>query len=105
MPDSTFSHAEFPPGMENTPSFPGKQFLQGKEEFTLPDMESMPVLSWNQSIQGNEKNMDTRTFTSGSTTLNRLSTLTHPRKSSTKLPTTGDGKFQHSGTSMLQSQC
>ena len=67
MPDFTFSHAEFPPGMENTPSFPGKQFLQGKEEFTLPDME-------------NEKNMDTCTFTSGSTTLNRLSTLTHPRR-------------------------
>ena len=56
--------------MENTPSFPGKQFLQGKEEFTLPDME-------------NEKNMDRCTFTSGSTTLNRhsmLSTLTHPRR-------------------------
>ena len=70
MPDFTFSHAEFPPGMENTPSFPGKQFLQGKEEFTLPDME-------------NEKNMDTCTFTSGSTTPNRhsmLSTLTHPRR-------------------------
>ena len=33
------SHAEFPPGMENTPSFPGKQFLQGKEGFTLPDMD------------------------------------------------------------------
>ena len=30
LPDFTFSHAEFPPGMENTPSFPGKQFLQGK---------------------------------------------------------------------------
>ena len=29
------SHAEFPSGMENTPSFPGKQFLQGKEGFTL----------------------------------------------------------------------
>ena len=70
LPDSTFSHVEFPPGMENTPSFPGKQFLQGKEEFTLPDMK-------------NEKNMDTCTFTSGSTTLNRhsmLSTLTHPRR-------------------------
>ena len=67
MPDFTFSHTEFPPGMENTPSFPGKQFLQGKEEFTLPDME-------------NEKNMDTCTFTSGSTTLNRLSTLTHSRR-------------------------
>ena len=83
MPDFTFSHAEFPPGMENTPSFPGKQFLQGKEEFTLPDMEKIPVLLWNQSIQGNEKNMDICTFTSGSTTLSRhpmLSTLTHPRR-------------------------
>ena len=63
-------HAEFPPGMENTPSFPGKQFLQGKEEFTLPDME-------------NEKNVDTCTFTSWSTTPNRhsmLSTLTHPKR-------------------------
>ena len=28
---SNFSHAEFPPGMENTQSFLGKQFLQGKE--------------------------------------------------------------------------
>ena len=27
-----FSHAEFLPGMENTPAFLGKQFLQGKEE-------------------------------------------------------------------------
>ena len=53
--------------MENTPSFPGKQFLQGKEEFTLPDME-------------NEQNIDTCIFTSGSTTPNRLSTLTHPRR-------------------------
>ena len=83
LPDFTFSHAEFPPGMENTPSFPGKQLLQGKEKITLPDMESMPVLLWNQSTQGNEKNLYPCTFTSGSTTLNRhsmLSTLTHPRR-------------------------
>ena len=83
LPDCTFSHAEFPPGMENTPSFPGKQFLQGKEKFTHPDMEKMPVLPWNQSIQGNEKNVDTCTFLSGSTTPSRhsmLSTLTHPRR-------------------------
>ena len=69
--------------MKNTPPFPGKQFLKGKEEFTLPDMEKMPVLLWNQSIQENEKNMDTGTFISGSTTPNRhsmLSTLTHPRR-------------------------
>ena len=50
------SHAEFPPGMENTPNFLGKQFLQGKEKF-----------------------MDTSTFTLGtiilSNFLNRYSTL------------------------------
>ena len=72
-----FSHAEFPPGMENTPAFLGKQFLQGKEKITCPDMENMPALLWNQSIQGNEKNVDTCTFLSGSTT---FSTLTHPRR-------------------------
>ena len=57
LPDFTFSHAEFPPGMENTPVFPGNQFLQGKE-----------------------KNMDTGTFTLGNIILNRypaLSALTH----------------------------
>ena len=55
------SHAEFPPGMENTPLFLGKQFLQGKEKF-----------------------MDTGTFTLGTNILinflNRysiLSALTH----------------------------
>ena len=57
LPDFNFSHAEFPPGMENTPSFLGKQFLQGKETITHPDMENMPVLLWNQSIQENEKNV------------------------------------------------
>ena len=50
------SHAEFPPGMKNTPNFLGKQFLQGKEKF-----------------------MDTGTFTLGTTILinflNRYSTL------------------------------
>ena len=57
FPDFTSRHAEFPPGMENTPVFPGNQFLQGKE-----------------------KNMDTGTFTLGNIILNRypaLSTLTH----------------------------
>ena len=72
-----FSHAEFLPGMENTPAFLGKQFLQGREEITCPDMENIPALLWNQSIQGNEKNVDTCTFISGSTT---LSTPTHSRK-------------------------
>ena len=75
------SHAEFPSGMENTPSFPGKQFLQGKEGFTLPDMEKMPVFLGNQFLQGKEKNMETGTFTLGNIILNRhpaLSALTHP---------------------------
>ena len=76
-------HAEFPPGMENTQSFLGKQFLQGKEKITRSDMENMPALLWNQSIQGNEKNVDTCTFTPGSTATSRhsmLSTPTHPRR-------------------------
>ena len=80
---SNFSHAEFPPGMENTPAFLGKQFLQGKEKITCPDIENMPALLWNQSIQGNKKHVDTCTFIPGSTTPSRhsmLSTLTHPRK-------------------------
>ena len=69
--------------MENTPAFLGKQFLQGKEKITCPDMENMPTLLWNQSIQSNEKNVDTCTFIPGSTTPSRhsmLSTLTHPRR-------------------------
>ena len=78
-----FSHTEFPPGMENTPAFLGKQFLQGKETITCPDMENIPALLWNQSIQGTEKNVDTCTFIPGSTTPSRhamLSIPTHPRK-------------------------
>ena len=47
LPDSNFSHAEFPPGRENTPPFLRKKFLQGKEESTRTNMENM-----NQSIQG-----------------------------------------------------
>ena len=69
--------------MENTPAFLGKQFLQGKETITCPDMENMQALLWNQSIQGNEKNVDTCTFKPGSTTLSRhsmLSTPTHLRR-------------------------
>ena len=40
LPDFTFRHAEFPPGMESTPIFPGKQFQQGNEASILPDMEN-----------------------------------------------------------------
>ena len=67
--------------MENTPAFLGKQFLQGKEKITCPDMENMPALLWNQSIHGNEKNVDTCTFTPGSTTLSRHSMLSIPAHS------------------------
>ena len=83
LQNKSFSHAEFSPGMENTPAFLGKQFLQGKQKITCPDMENMPVLLWNQSIQGIEKNVDTCTFTPGSTTQSRHSMLsipTHSRK-------------------------
>ena len=69
--------------MENTPAFLGKQFLQGKETITCPDMENIPALLWNQSIQGNEKNVDTCTFIPGNTTTgthSMLSIPTHPRK-------------------------
>ena len=71
-------HAEFPPRMENTQSFLGKQFLQRKEKITRSDMENMPALLWNQSIQGNEKKVDTCTFTPGSTTPSRHSILSIP---------------------------
>ena len=57
QPPQDIGHAEFPPGMESTPVFPGNQFQQG-----------------------NEKIMDTGTFTLGNTILNRysaLSTHTH----------------------------
>ena len=46
-------------------------------------MGNMPALLWNQSIQGNERNVDTCTFTPGSTIPSRhsmLSTPTHSRK-------------------------
>ena len=46
-------------------------------------MENIPALLWNQSIQGNEKNVDTCTFMPGSTTPSRhamLSIPTHSRK-------------------------
>ena len=60
---------------QNTLDSLGRQFLQGKEEFTCADMESTPAL------QGNETNMDTHTcicqgtFTPGSTTPNRHSMI------------------------------
>ena len=39
--NTVLSHAEFPPSMESMPSLPGKQFLQGKEKFTLPDRKHL----------------------------------------------------------------
>ena len=72
--NTVLSHAEFPPGMESMPSFPGKLFLQGKEKFTLPDIGNMPFFLGNQFLQGKEKStlgtklkpfVDTCTFTLG----------------------------------------
>ena len=57
------SHAEFPSGMENTPSFPGNQFLQGKE-----------------------KNMDTGTFTIENIILNRHPALSMECSNMVALP-------------------
>ena len=56
--------------IQNTPDFLEKQCLQGKEEIT------------HKYIQGNEKNVDTCTFTPGSTTPSKhsmISTSTHSR--------------------------
>ena len=53
--NTVLSHAEFPLSMESIPFFPGKQFLQGKEKFTLPDIENMPFFLGNQFLQGKEK--------------------------------------------------
>ena len=80
LPDFTFRHAEFPPGMESMPFFPEKYLLQGNEKSTLPDMEKMSIFLENQFLQGKEKILDTGTFTLGNIILNRyptLSTLTH----------------------------
>ena len=72
--NTVLSHAQFPPSMESMPSFPGKQFLQGKEKFTLPDIENMPFFPGNQFLQGKKKStlgtklkpfVDTCTFTLG----------------------------------------
>ena len=66
FPDFTSRHTEFPPGMENTPVFPGNQFLQGKEKI-----------------------MDTGTFTLGKIILNRysaLSILTHQATEPGRVP-------------------
>ena len=55
---------------------PQRQHLQDirHAEFT-PDMENTPVFLGNQFQQGNEKIMDTGTFTLGNTILNRYPAL------------------------------
>ena len=53
--NTVLSHAEFPLSMESMPFSSGKQFLQGKEKFILPDIESMPSFLGNQFLQGKEK--------------------------------------------------
>ena len=72
--NTILNHAEFPPSMESMPSFPGKQFLQRKKKFTLPDIENMPFFPEKQFLQGKRKStlgtklkpfMDTCTSTLG----------------------------------------
>ena len=53
--NTVLSHAEFPVSRESMPFFQRKQFLQGKEKFTLPDIENMPFFLGNQFLQGKEK--------------------------------------------------
>ena len=66
LPDFTFRHTEFPPGMESTPFFPGNQFQQGKEE-----------------------SMDIGTFTLGNIILNRYPAFSTPTHQATE-----PGSFQ-----------
>ena len=75
-------HAEFPPDMENTPVFLG-----------------------NQSQQGNEENMDTGTFTLGSTILNRypmLSTHTHQGMESSNMEAFPSFNFYADATPQME---
>ena len=98
------SHAEFPPGMENTPNFPGKQFLQGKKE--ICGYRYIHIRDHHLD-QFSEQVLHTQcSHTPGY----RLQV----RKSSSELPTTEDGKFflrtedgkfQHRDISTLQCQC
>ena len=90
LPDFTSNHAEFLPGMESTPFFPGKQLLQGKEE-------NMDTGIYIRKHYSEQVPCTQCTHTSGY--------RFRARESSTELPTTEDGKFQHGGTSMLQLQC
>ena len=75
-------HAEFPPDMENTPVFLG-----------------------NQSQQGNEKIMDTGTFTLGNTILNRypaLSTHTHQRMENCNMEAFPSFNFYADATTQME---
>ena len=92
--NTVHSHAEFPPGMENIPNFPGKQFLQGKEKF----VDTGTFIRNHHFDQLSEQVLCTQcTHTSGY----RL----QARESSSELPVTEDGRFQHEGISTLQCQC
>ena len=43
--NTVLSHVEFPPDMENTPNFLGKQFLQGKEKFMEPGTFTLGIIT------------------------------------------------------------
>ena len=77
--------------MESMPVFPGKQFLQGKEKFTLSEIENMPFFPGDQFLQGKKKStlgtklkpfMETGTFTLGTDRQSFVDTDQKPSTSS-----------------------
>ena len=52
--NTVFSHTEFPPSMGSIPLFPGNQFLQGKEKFTL-GTKLKPFMDTCTSIVGTDQ--------------------------------------------------
>ena len=71
----------------------------------LPDMENTPVFLGNQSQQGNEKIMDTGTFTLGNTILDRypaLSTHTHQGMESSNMEAFPSFNFYADATPQME---
>ena len=103
LPDFTFRHVEFPPGMESPPISPGKQLLQGRGIHTSRHEKDVnlprePIPAKKRGIYGyryihirehysEQVSCTQHTHTSGY----------RARESSTELPATEDGKFQHGG--------
>ena len=87
--------------IQNTPDSLEKQFLQGKEKITCTDMENTPGIMNHMYRHGKHSRHNEYIYTRKHYTQH-----THTLKeNSTEFPTNGEGKFQHSGTSRLQTQC